>query len=97
MNALLQSPDAPLAWSPCAVDDVDAMLAIEQQVYSHPWSRGNFIDSLSAAHWAWKGCDAQGLLAYWLALPVLMAGVMMPRLVALAVAAVASSSVTAPA
>lgn len=69
MNALLRP--AALNWSPCGVDDVDAMLAIEQRVYSHPWSRGNFIDSLSAAHWAWKGQGADGLLVYWLALPVL--------------------------
>lgn len=69
MNALLKSP--ALNWSLCGVEDLDAMLAIEQGVYSHPWSRGNFIDSLSAAHWAWKGVGADGLLVYWLALPIL--------------------------
>ncbi len=69
MNALLRPA---LRWSPCGVDDVDALLDIEQRVYSHPWTRGNFIDSLSAAHWAWKGCDDSGALrCYWLALPIL--------------------------
>ena len=27
--------------------DVDAVLSIEQQVHSHPWTRGNFNDSLA--------------------------------------------------
>lgn len=30
--------------------DVDAVLAIEQQVHSHPWTRGNFADSLANAY-----------------------------------------------
>lgn len=68
MSTLLQPA---LAWSPCGVADVDAMLDIEQAVYSHPWSRGNFTDSLSAAYWAWTGRNEQGLCAYWLAMPVL--------------------------
>jgi [ribosomal protein S18]-alanine N-acetyltransferase len=60
-----------LQWSRCTVDDVDALLAIEQRVYSHPWTRGNLLDSLSAAHWAWKAMVDDELRAYWLALPVL--------------------------
>lgn len=30
--------------------DLDAVLAIEQAVYSHPWTRGNFADSLRSAY-----------------------------------------------
>lgn len=30
--------------------DLDAVLAIEDGVYSHPWTRGNFADSLRAAY-----------------------------------------------
>ena len=30
--------------------DLDAVLAIEGAVYSHPWTRGNFADSLRAAY-----------------------------------------------
>ncbi len=30
--------------------DIDAVLAIEVQAYSFPWSRGNFIDSLAAGY-----------------------------------------------
>jgi ribosomal-protein-alanine N-acetyltransferase len=68
MNALLQNT---LQWQPCALGDVDALLSIEQQVYSHPWTRGNFIDSLASKHWAWKGVGDGMLRAYWLAMPVL--------------------------
>jgi ribosomal-protein-alanine N-acetyltransferase len=30
--------------------DLDAVLAIEQAVYTHPWTRGNFADSLRAGY-----------------------------------------------
>lgn len=30
--------------------DLDEVLAIEAAVYSHPWTRGNFIDSLNAGY-----------------------------------------------
>jgi ribosomal-protein-alanine N-acetyltransferase len=68
MNALLQTA---LHWEACSVGDVDALLTIEQRVYSHPWTRGNFIDSLASKHWAWKGSAGGELRAYWLAMPVL--------------------------
>ena len=33
--------------------DLDAVLAIESVSHIHPWTRGNFSDSLAAAHWAY--------------------------------------------
>ena len=30
--------------------DLDEVLAIETSVYSHPWTRGNFLDSLNAGY-----------------------------------------------
>jgi ribosomal-protein-alanine N-acetyltransferase len=30
--------------------DLDEVLAIEKTVYSHPWTRGNFVDSLRAGY-----------------------------------------------
>lgn len=71
MNALPQSLPPLWVWRPCTPQDVDALLAIEQRVYSHPWTRGNVQDSLSAAHWAWLAHEQQELVAYWLALPIL--------------------------
>ena len=35
---------------PMRTDDVPAVLAIEVRTYSHPWSGGNFVDSLAAGH-----------------------------------------------
>ena len=33
--------------------DLDAVLAIENAVYTHPWTRGNFADSLHAGYHCW--------------------------------------------
>jgi len=33
--------------------DLDEVLAIEGVSHLHPWTRGNFSDSLSAGHWAY--------------------------------------------
>lgn len=49
--------------------DIDAVLRIEQAAYEFPWSRGNFIDSLSAGHATQLMCHAQGkLLGYFVAM-----------------------------
>ncbi len=34
-------------------EDLDAVLAIEQAVYPHPWTHGNFSDSLAAGYHCW--------------------------------------------
>jgi [ribosomal protein S18]-alanine N-acetyltransferase len=52
------------------VQDLDAVLAIEVQCYSHPWSRGNFIDSLAAGYLAELRIDSAGqLIGYYVAMP----------------------------
>jgi ribosomal-protein-alanine N-acetyltransferase len=33
--------------------DLDAVLEIESVSHIHPWTRGNFTDSLAAGHWAY--------------------------------------------
>jgi len=33
--------------------DLDAMIAIEEAIYPHPWTRGNFSDSLAAGYHCW--------------------------------------------
>lgn len=33
--------------------DLDAVMAIENAVYTHPWTRGNFVDSLNAGYHCW--------------------------------------------
>ena len=54
--------------APMTQDDLDAVIAIEQTAYSHPWTRGNFRDSLNPlfeAQCLWL--DAE-LLGYFLAM-----------------------------
>jgi ribosomal-protein-alanine N-acetyltransferase len=34
-------------------DDLDAVMAIENEVYPHPWTLGNFYDSLNAGYHCW--------------------------------------------
>jgi ribosomal-protein-alanine N-acetyltransferase len=42
-----------LCFMPMQLADLDAVLAIESESHIHPWTRGNFSDSLAAAHWAY--------------------------------------------
>lgn len=37
--------------------DLDEVLAIESAIYTHPWTLGNFADSLRAGYqcWTWRG------------------------------------------
>jgi ribosomal-protein-alanine N-acetyltransferase len=48
MSAVLQAPEARL--EPMTIGHLDAVCAIEQTAYSHPWSRANFIDSLAVGY-----------------------------------------------
>ncbi|MGM9516052.1 ribosomal protein S18-alanine N-acetyltransferase [Roseateles sp. DB2] len=50
------------------VQDIEAVLAIENQVYEFPWSHGNFIDSLVAGYEAWLLDDGHAAVGYFLAL-----------------------------
>ena len=54
--------------------DIDAVLAAEVRAYSHPWSHGNFVDSLAAGYMAetWYVDDAPDrstLAGYFIAMP----------------------------
>jgi ribosomal-protein-alanine N-acetyltransferase len=54
--------------SPMTPEHLDAVLAIEVMAYSHPWSRGNFRDSLNPlfqAQCLWLGDE---LIGYFLAM-----------------------------
>ena len=47
----MSAPTTPqLRWSALRADDLDALLAVENQCYSHPWTRGNFIDSMAMGY-----------------------------------------------
>ena len=47
MNAMLE-PSVEML--PMAVRDVDDILRIEYEAYSHPWSRANFTDSIASGY-----------------------------------------------
>lgn len=54
---------------PLVPEQLEAVLAIEESAYSHPWTRGNFRDALGSGYWAqglWLG---EELLGYALAMP----------------------------
>jgi tRNA threonylcarbamoyladenosine biosynthesis protein TsaB len=52
---------------PLTAADIDAVVAVEQGAYSHPWSRGNFVDSLAAGHLALGRWQGDALIAYLIA------------------------------
>lgn len=52
---------------PMAVVDLGAVMALEAQAYSHPWSHGNFVDSLAAGHLA-EVLVGSGLVGYFVAM-----------------------------
>ena len=44
---------AELSFLPMQVADLDVVLEIEAVSHLHPWTKGNFSDSLAAGHWAY--------------------------------------------
>jgi len=47
--------------APMRIDDVDTVLATEQEAHAFPWVRANFGDSLAAGYSAWV-CHVDGVL-----------------------------------
>ena len=58
-------PDMP----PMTVADLEQVMAIEADAYAHPWTRGNFVDSLAAGHLARIALDDSGqCIGYFVAM-----------------------------
>lgn len=56
MSAQLQSNlslRGNLSLRPMNIGDLDKIMQIEPTIYSHPWTRGNFSDSLNSGYNAW--------------------------------------------
>ena len=47
---------------------LDALLAVEQRAYSHPWTRGNFTDALASGYQAQVLMAGDHLLGYFVAM-----------------------------
>jgi [ribosomal protein S18]-alanine N-acetyltransferase len=67
-NAVFQAtgevPDLQsLQFEPMTVDDLEDVLVIENSIYPHPWTRGNFLDSLYSGYQTWTVREPAGPLA----------------------------------
>lgn len=52
-----------LRFAPMQVGDLPEVMNIENSVYPHPWTRGNFLDSLYSGYQAWTVREQSGPLA----------------------------------
>lgn len=66
MSAVLKGENS---LAPMRESDLDEVMAIETSVYSHPWTRANFIDSLRAGY-VCRGWRIAGELAGYFVLAV---------------------------
>ncbi|HJV75228.1 MAG TPA: ribosomal protein S18-alanine N-acetyltransferase [Noviherbaspirillum sp.] len=63
-KVVAESPTlSSLSFAPMQVQDLPEVIAIENDVYPHPWSRGNFLDSLYSGYQAWTLRESSGALA----------------------------------
>jgi ribosomal-protein-alanine N-acetyltransferase len=70
------------ALRPMRPGDLEAVVAIEDELYSHPWTLGNFRDSLHAGYSCWVLEGEHGLIGYC----VMMVGVGEAHLLNLSIA-----------
>ena len=49
----MQEGAAELSFMPMQTADLDEVLSMESVSHLHPWTRGNFSDSLASGHWAY--------------------------------------------
>ena len=60
-----------LSLRPMREADLDAIMQIEPTIYSHPWTRGNFSDSLNSGYSAWVLESDDKMIGYALMMRVL--------------------------
>ena len=56
---------------PMREDDLAAVMQIEPTIYSHPWTRGNFSDSLNSGYSAWVLEENDAMIGYALLMLVM--------------------------
>lgn len=63
-KVVAESPSlSSLQFARMQVGDLPEVVAIENDVYPHPWTRGNFLDSLYSGYEAWTLREPSGALA----------------------------------
>lgn len=69
MSALPQSTTvAEARLEPLSLPRLDALLQVEECAYTHPWTRGNFIDALAAGYEAQLLMAQDELIGYFVAM-----------------------------
>ena len=66
---LLSSAATEVRLERCSVLHLEAVMAVEQRAYSHPWTRGNFQDALAHGYQVQLLLGAGHLLGYFVAMP----------------------------
>jgi len=60
-----------LKFRPMHAADLDIIMSIEPHIYSHPWTLGNFVDSLKSGYSAWVLEKDTEIIGYSLQMMVL--------------------------
>jgi ribosomal-protein-alanine N-acetyltransferase len=66
MSAVLQPLEARL--DAMSIERLDAVCAVEETAYSHPWTRANFIDSMAAGYHCQLLSGGDALIGYFVAM-----------------------------
>jgi ribosomal-protein-alanine N-acetyltransferase len=66
MSAVFKSMEA--GFEPMTEDRLDEVVEIERRAYGHPWTRGNFADSLRSGYQARLLCAGDTVLGYFVAM-----------------------------
>lgn len=65
------APDLKVQLLTLSESDLDRIVAVEQTVYSHPWTPGNFKDALKSGYAAFKLEAGEHLIGYLVAMQVI--------------------------
>lgn len=75
MNAILKDStvdfEKQFKFRPMHTTDLDEVMRIEPQIYSHPWTRGNFLDSLRSGYSAWILQKSDEIVGYSLLMMIM--------------------------
>jgi [ribosomal protein S18]-alanine N-acetyltransferase len=66
MSAVLRTIEA--GFEPMTEARLDEVVAIERRAYDHPWTRGNFSDSLRSGYQAQLLCAGSTIIGYFVAM-----------------------------
>ena len=66
MSAVFKTIEA--GFEPMTESRLDEVVAIERRAYGHPWTRGNFADSLRSGYQGQLLCAGDAILGYFVAM-----------------------------